>query len=67
MLRTKTKLDDLLERHKDIDLVYVNNTLKEYDDHVQYYSNYTPNNRWKIPMSNRMNGGNWQKHKLEKK
>jgi hypothetical protein len=38
MLKTKKKLDDLLERHEDIDIVYVNNTLKEYDDHVQYYS-----------------------------
>jgi hypothetical protein len=39
MLKTKTKFDDLLERYKDLDPVYVNDKLEEYDDLVQY--NYT--------------------------
>ncbi len=38
MLRTKTKLDDLLERYKDLDLTHVKNKFEEYDDLVQYYS-----------------------------
>jgi hypothetical protein len=38
MLRTKTKLDDLLERYKDLDLVHVKNKFEEYDNLVQYYS-----------------------------
>jgi len=37
MLRSKTKLDDLLEGYKDLDHVYIKNRL-EYDDSVQYYS-----------------------------
>jgi hypothetical protein len=38
MLKAKTKLDDLLERYKDLDHVYIKNRLEEYDDLVQYYS-----------------------------
>jgi hypothetical protein len=38
MLRSKTKLDDLLEGYKDLDHVYIKNRLEEYDDSVQYYS-----------------------------
>ncbi len=38
MLKTKTKLDDLLERYKDLDHIYVNNRLEEYNNLVQYYS-----------------------------
>jgi hypothetical protein len=38
MLKTKTKLDDLLEKYKDLDPMYVNNRLEEYDNLVQYYS-----------------------------
>jgi hypothetical protein len=38
MLKTKIKLDDLLERYKDLDLVYIINRLEEYDDLVQYYT-----------------------------
>jgi hypothetical protein len=38
MLRTKTKLDDLLERYKDLDLMHVKNKFEEYDDLVQYFS-----------------------------
>jgi hypothetical protein len=37
MLKTKTKLDDMLEKYKDVDLLYVNDRLEEYDDLVQYY------------------------------
>ncbi len=37
ILKTKTRLDDLLEKYKDLDHVYVNNRL-EYDDLVQYYT-----------------------------
>ncbi len=36
-IKTKIKLEDLLEKNKDIDPVYVNNGLKEYDEFVQYY------------------------------
>ncbi len=34
MIRTKSKLDDLLEKNKDLDLAYVNNRLEEQDDLV---------------------------------
>lgn len=34
MLKIKTKLDDLLEKYKDLNHVYVNNRLEEYDDLV---------------------------------
>lgn len=37
-LKTKTRLDDLLEKYKDLNHVYVNNRLEEYDDLVQYYT-----------------------------
>jgi hypothetical protein len=37
MLKTNTKLDDMLEKYKDVDLLYVNDRLEEYDDLVQYY------------------------------
>jgi len=38
MLKIKTNLDDLLEKYKDLDPMYVSNRLEEYDDLVQYYS-----------------------------
>jgi hypothetical protein len=38
MLKIKTKLDDLLEKDKDLNHVYVSNRLEEYNDLVQYYS-----------------------------
>ncbi len=38
MLKTKTKLDDLLERYKDLDPMFVNNRLEEYNNLVHYYS-----------------------------
>jgi hypothetical protein len=38
MVKTKSKLDDLVEKNKDLDLTYVNNKLEEYNDLVQYYS-----------------------------
>jgi len=38
MFRTKTKLDGLLERYKDLNHVYVKNKLVECDNLVQYYS-----------------------------
>jgi hypothetical protein len=38
MLKTKTKLDDLLEKYKDLNLVYVSNKLEEYGNLVHYYS-----------------------------
>jgi hypothetical protein len=34
MLKTKTNLDDLLEKYKDLDPMYVGNKLEEYDDLV---------------------------------
>ncbi len=36
--KTKSKLDNLVERNKDLDPTYVKNKLEEYDDLVQYYS-----------------------------
>jgi hypothetical protein len=33
-----------------------------YIEYIAY-----PNNRWKIPMLNYMNGGSWQRHNFEKK
>jgi hypothetical protein len=38
MLKTKTNLNDLLEKYKDMDPQYVNNRLKEYDELAQYYT-----------------------------
>jgi len=67
MLRTKTKLDDLLERCKDLDFMHVKKKFEEYDDLEQYIQYCVPNNRWKIPMLNYMNGGNWQRHNFKKK
>jgi hypothetical protein len=52
MLKTNSKLDDFLERYKDLDPVYASNKLEEYDDLVQYYIILYTNNRWKIPMLN---------------
>jgi hypothetical protein len=39
MIKTKTKLEDLLKKNKDLDPMYVNNRLEKYNDElVQYYS-----------------------------
>jgi hypothetical protein len=38
MVKTKSKLDDLVEKNKDLDLAYANNKLEEYNHLVQYYS-----------------------------
>jgi hypothetical protein len=38
MVKTKSKLDDLVEKNKDLDSTYVNNILEEYDEFIQYYS-----------------------------
>ncbi len=38
MLKTKTKLDDLLEKYEDMGPQYVSNRLKEYDELEQYYT-----------------------------
>jgi hypothetical protein len=35
MINTKTKLEDLLEKNKDLDPMYVNNILEKYDELVQ--------------------------------
>jgi hypothetical protein len=67
MLKTKKKFGDLLERYKDLDLVYVNNKLKEYENLVQYELYYVPNDRWKILMLNWMNDGSWWKCNSRKK
>jgi hypothetical protein len=37
MIKTKTKLEDLLKKNKDYDPVYVSNRLEEHDELVQYY------------------------------
>jgi hypothetical protein len=34
MIKTKTKLEDLLKKNKDLDLVYVSNRLEEHDELV---------------------------------
>jgi hypothetical protein len=34
MVKTKSKLVDLVEKNKDLDLAYVNNKLEEYNDLV---------------------------------
>jgi hypothetical protein len=60
MVKTKSKLDDLVEKNKDLDPTYVNNILEEYDEFIQYYSILRINNRWMMPMLNLiMNGGSW--------
>jgi len=33
-VKNQDKMDDLLEKYKDLDLVYVNNKLEEYDNLV---------------------------------
>lgn len=38
MFKTKSKLDNLVEKNKDLNLTYVNNKLEKYDELVQYYS-----------------------------
>jgi hypothetical protein len=38
MVKTKSKLDDLVMKIKDLDPTYVNNILDEYNELVQYYS-----------------------------
>jgi hypothetical protein len=38
MLKSKIKLDDLLERYKDLDLVYIIDRLEEYENLVQRYT-----------------------------
>ncbi len=38
MIKTKKKLEDLLEKNKDQDPMHVNNKLEKYDELVQYYS-----------------------------
>jgi hypothetical protein len=59
MIKTKTKLEDLLKKNKDLDLVYVSNKLEEHDELVQYYfilhikqhmedSNAKPNEWWEL-------------------
>jgi len=32
MIRTQTKLQDLVEKHKDLNIGYVNNKLEDYDE-----------------------------------
>jgi predicted outer membrane protein len=38
MIKTKTKLEDLLKKNKDLDPMYVNNKLEEHDELVHHYS-----------------------------
>lgn len=60
MHKTKAKLNDLLERNKDLDPSHVKKRLEEYEDLV--YSMYCiPNNRWMMPMLSLMSDGSWQK------
>ncbi len=54
MWKTKTKLDDLLERYKYLDHVCANNRLEEYENLVYYYSTshtkqHMENSRWMVP------------------
>jgi uncharacterized coiled-coil protein SlyX len=37
IIKTKSKLDDLVMKIKDLDPTYVNNGLEEYNELVQYY------------------------------
>ncbi len=57
--KTKSRLDDLVEKNKDMDPVYLNNKLEGYDELVQYYSiphtkqhmddsNVEPNEWWEL-------------------
>lgn len=59
MIKTKTKLEDLLKKNKDLDPVYVNKKLEEHDELVQNYfilhskqqmegSNVEPNEQWEL-------------------
>jgi predicted translin family RNA/ssDNA-binding protein len=59
MIRTQTKLEDLVEKHKDLNIGYVNNKLEDYDELLQYYSilhtkqqmdksNVEPNEWWEL-------------------
>ncbi len=59
MIQTKTKLEDLLKKNKDLDLMYASNKLEEHDELVQYYSilhtkqqredsNAEPNEWWEL-------------------
>ncbi len=57
--KTMSRLDDFVERNKDLDPTYVKNKSEEYDDLVQYYSilctkqqmndaNVEPDEWWKL-------------------
>jgi hypothetical protein len=35
MVKTKSKFDDLVEKNKDLDPVYVNNRLEKYNELIQ--------------------------------
>ncbi len=38
MVKTKSNLDDLVKKNKDLDPTYVKNRLEEYNELLQYYS-----------------------------
>jgi hypothetical protein len=66
MYKTKSKLDDLVEMNKDLDLAYVKNrsrrNMMTWYNIIQYY---VPNNRWMMPMLNLMSGGPWEMVKVQ--
>jgi uncharacterized coiled-coil protein SlyX len=40
MVKTKSKLDDLVEKNKDLDPSYVNNRLEEYNDTILFHTTH---------------------------
>ncbi len=61
MYKTKSKLDDLVETNKILDLAYVEN-ISWRNMMTQYYiiQYCVPNNKWMMPMLNLMSGGPWE-------
>ncbi len=67
IFKTKTWLDDLLEKYKDLDHVYVNNRLEEYDNLVQYYTILHIKQHMEDSNVELDEWWEWKKHNLRKK
>jgi hypothetical protein len=56
MHKTKLKLDDLLERNKDLELAYVKTDWRKMMISYIIIQYCVPNNRWMMPMLSLMSG-----------
>ncbi len=67
MFKTKSKLDNLVEKNKDLNLTYVNNKLENMMSWYNIIQYCIPNNTWMIPMLNLMTSGSQQNLSSRKK